>query len=233
MDIDRFKELLNLYLDDEISSAELSELISETRRDPERQELFLEYCRIHKACSLLRNELNAEPAGSRSVRQLIYAFGGLAAAVALLAMAGRNLVPLVSGGDELFAAQPSEVADERFPEFVATEVLAISRNPQTERLVLEPVGFMKGSQIDISNVRSAESRLRLKGQEEDFRKPIEELLRDGLGKVFGRPEFGGSIDEIIDFETVPMNGLSQDRRVRFHRLEFEVTPTTVSSIGVD
>ena len=65
MEIERFKELLNLYLDDEISSVELSKLISEIRRDPERKELLIEYCRINKACSRLSKQLNGERFGRR------------------------------------------------------------------------------------------------------------------------------------------------------------------------
>ena len=223
MEIERFKELLNFYLDGEISSAELSELISETRRAPERQELFLEYCRIHKACSLLRNELHGERVSHRSVRQLIYAFGGLAAAFALLAMAGRNLVPLIGGGEETIAVQQSQEATERFPEFTATEVLAVSRKPSTNRLVLQPVGFTNGSSIDINQVRSVENRLRLRVQEEDFRKSIERFLRDGMWR-FLQPGFGEPIDESPLFEIPPISEFSPNLTAAStsNRFEFEV-----------
>ena len=221
MDIERFKELLNLYLDDEISSADLSELISETRRDPERQELFLEYCRIHKACSLLRDELNGERVGHRSVRQLIYAFGGLAAAFALLAMAGRNLVPLITGGEETIAVQSIEEATERFPEFAASEVLAVSRKPVTNRLVLQPVGFANGSSIDINQFRSAENRLRLRVQQEDFRKSIERFLRDGMWRVM-QPGFAEPLDESPIFESAPVSEFSPNLTTASSRFEFEV-----------
>ena len=221
MEIERFKELLNLYLDDEISSVELSELISETRRDPERQELFIEYCRIHKACSRLRNQLNGERVGRRSVRQLIYAFGGLAAAFALLAMAGRNLVPLIGGGEDSVAIQPSEEATERFPEFAATDVLAVSRKPLTSRLVLQPVGFVNGSSIDINQVRSVENRLRLRIQQEDFLGSIERLLRDGMGRVL-EPGFGESIDDGQLFDIPPVSEFSPNLTAAANPAEFEV-----------
>ena len=59
MNKEHFTELLNLYLDDEISSWDLSDLMEETRRNPERQKVFLDYCRIHKACSLLGDSFEA------------------------------------------------------------------------------------------------------------------------------------------------------------------------------
>ncbi len=225
MEIERFKELINLYLDDEISSAELSELISETRRDPERQELFIEYCRIHKACSRLRNQLNGERVGRRSVRQLIYAFGGLAAAFALLAMAGRNLVPLIGVGEDTIAVQPTEEAPERFPEFAATEVLAVSRKPSTNRLVLQSVGFTNGSSIDINQVRSVENHLRLRIKQEDFLRSIERLLRDGMGRV-PKPGFGESTDDSQLFDIPPVSEFSPNL-TGSSRIEFEVGADSV------
>ena len=117
MEIERFKELLNLYLDDEISSAELSELISETRQGSRASGVIYRILSYPQGVlASLRNQLNGERVGRRSVRQLIYAFGGLAAAFALLAMAGRNLVPLIGGGENTIAVQPTEEATERFPD---------------------------------------------------------------------------------------------------------------------
>jgi len=221
MEIERFKELLNLYLDDEISSADLSDLISETRRDAERQKIFLEYCRIHKACKLLRNELNAEPAPRRSVRQTIYALGGLAAAFALLAMAGRNIVPLLDSGQDMVVNQPSEEAMERLSEFAATEVFAVIGGPRVNRLIIEPVGFSKGGRIDLSQALSMDTQLRLSGQQDEFRNAIEKLLRDASGRV-SKPGFEEMlIDEGIMFDPAVGTDLSQDLQTISHRLEIQ------------
>ena len=221
MEIERFKELLNLYLDDEISSVELSKLISEIRRDPERKELLIEYCRINKACSRLSKQLNGERFGRRSVIQLIYAFGGLAAAFALLVMAGRNLVPLIGGGEDTIAFPPTEEATERFPEFAATEVLAVSRKPSTNRLVLQPVGFANGSSIDINQVQSVENRLRLRIQQEDFLRSIERLLRNGMGRAL-KPGFGESIDNGQLYDISPVSEFSPNLTAAADPVEFEV-----------
>jgi len=224
MEIERFKELLNLYLDDEISSADLSDLISETRRDPERQEIFLDYCRIHKACTLLRNELNAQSAPKRSVRQTIYALGGLAAAFALLAMAGRNMVPLFDGGQDRVANQLSADSMERLPEFAATEVLAVVREPQGNRLIIEPVGFSKGGRIELGQGRSRDTQLRLRGQQEEFRNAIEKLLRDGAGRVLSNGFEEMLIDERIMFESAVDKNFSEESQTVSQLLEFEVGP---------
>jgi hypothetical protein len=45
-----FIELLNLYLDHEISPAESSRLEAEVTRSPERLRLYRQYCRMQKAC---------------------------------------------------------------------------------------------------------------------------------------------------------------------------------------
>lgn len=49
----RFKELLNLFLDHELSEQEADELEAEVRRDPARRATYHAYCRMHKGCTLL------------------------------------------------------------------------------------------------------------------------------------------------------------------------------------
>lgn len=139
MNQDRFLELLNLYLDDEISSEELSGLMAETRLDPERERVFLEYCKIHKACALIGPGLGAGR-DRRSMWQTVYALGGLAAAFALLALAGRNLMPFFqeSAGEPVVAQQIEAVSEQNglvFAAFANTEVLgprfvAMSEEPR-------------------------------------------------------------------------------------------------------
>lgn len=48
-----FIELLNLYLDHEISAADAARLEDEVQRDPARRDVYHEYCRLHKGCTLL------------------------------------------------------------------------------------------------------------------------------------------------------------------------------------
>lgn len=125
MSQDRFIELLNLYLDEAISTEDLSDLMSETRSDPERQKVFFEYCRIHKACVQMGGPFESSPA-RRSIRQTIYAIGGLAAAFALLGMAGRNLMPYFGDQEgEVVAVQQVNTDGNVlfFPDFASEEIL--------------------------------------------------------------------------------------------------------------
>src|SRR3954466_4938332 len=48
-----FIELLNLYLDHEISVADAARLEAEVQRNPARYRVYREYCQLHKACTLL------------------------------------------------------------------------------------------------------------------------------------------------------------------------------------
>lgn len=53
MKIERFRELVNLYLDDEISKAELQEFSRELALNPERKREFQERCRLDRALGLV------------------------------------------------------------------------------------------------------------------------------------------------------------------------------------
>jgi anti-sigma factor RsiW len=53
MNQSRFIELLNLYIDDQITADEAAELENAVASDPERQRTYAAYCRMHRACSLI------------------------------------------------------------------------------------------------------------------------------------------------------------------------------------
>ena len=113
----KFIELLNLYLDHQISETESAQLEAEIRSNPARYRLYRQYCQMQKGCTLLTEKFCAEapakasvaPAG-RSQRSAVayYYAAGLAAAacVALLVVtrpAGTN------AGPALAASNPSDV----------------------------------------------------------------------------------------------------------------------------
>jgi hypothetical protein len=52
-----FIELLNLYVDREISAKDALRLESEVIANPRRREIYDQYCRMQKACSLLAHDL--------------------------------------------------------------------------------------------------------------------------------------------------------------------------------
>ena len=56
-----FLELLNLYLDHEISAADAARLEAEVQSNPERRRIYRDYCQMQKACTLLAREFAEQP----------------------------------------------------------------------------------------------------------------------------------------------------------------------------
>lgn len=94
----RFIELLNLYIDRQITAEETAELEAEIQQNPKRQAVYRQYCQIHAATKLVYDsfragaaEQPAVPSGrpatvelfesrSRRTQRWAYYAGGLAAA---------------------------------------------------------------------------------------------------------------------------------------------------------
>jgi hypothetical protein len=103
-----FIELLNLYLDHEISVADAARLEAEVQANPARRQIYQQYCRMQKACSMVAADFQTEPrlaaeiarkvvpfnpelATARRKRASgIYAVGTFAAAAACLAVVFIN-----------------------------------------------------------------------------------------------------------------------------------------------
>lgn len=106
-----FIELLNLYLDHEISAADARRLEAEVRSNAERRKVYLEYCRMQKACGVLADQFVSERASEHFVsfarprrnRAVIIAFGSFAAVAACVALAlflgGRRKAPTATSAD--------------------------------------------------------------------------------------------------------------------------------------
>lgn len=95
-----FIELLNLYLDHEISAADAARLEAEVQRDPARRAVYLDYCRMHKACTLLADEVATEAPATvefeparRNWFPSLYATAGLAAAACVAFVVFFNRSP--------------------------------------------------------------------------------------------------------------------------------------------
>ncbi len=56
MNDERFIEMLNLYIDRELSGAEIDEIEEAIASSPERQKIYAQYCRIERATQHLLNE---------------------------------------------------------------------------------------------------------------------------------------------------------------------------------
>ena len=60
----RFIELLNLYVDQQLSPVEAAELEAEISKNPVRRRTYQQYCRMQKACNRLFEEERAQAPGS-------------------------------------------------------------------------------------------------------------------------------------------------------------------------
>jgi hypothetical protein len=68
----RFIELLNLYVDQQLTAAEAVELEMEIKHDPARRQTYHQYCQMQKACTqLFEQERNGAPASSALARALV------------------------------------------------------------------------------------------------------------------------------------------------------------------
>jgi len=182
MNKEHFTELLNLYLDDEISSRDLSDLMEETRRNPERQKAFLDYCRIHKACSLLGDSFEARRS-KRSFKQVAYAVGGLAAAFALLGMAGRNLLPMLDGPTvepSIVQRGPSEGSTLFFPEIASSEVATPRFFKLNEKPRNEYVGVSNFGNLRSENTGNWKDRLVLSPLQDQYGLNAKNLFSEEL-----------------------------------------------------
>ena len=120
-----FIELLNLYLDHEITKADAARLEAEVQTNAERRRLYQQYCRMQKACKLVAVDFQPEStAGAASQEKVVvpfeaapnrrnsmralYSAGAVAAAAACVALilTGRPR-PDASGAS---VASPEQVA---------------------------------------------------------------------------------------------------------------------------
>jgi hypothetical protein len=131
MNDSEFLELLNLYLDHEISAADAARLEGEVQHNTQRRAVYREYCRMHKACTLLTADYQVEEARvgqgagsrkvvafdarstprSRGIGNYLAASVALAAAGAVLIFVGRGIMPAHNfpqeGGAATVAIQPA------------------------------------------------------------------------------------------------------------------------------
>ena len=61
-----FLELLNLYLDHEITAADAARLEAEVQNSGERRAIYRDYCRMQKACRIMAADLQIEASGARA-----------------------------------------------------------------------------------------------------------------------------------------------------------------------
>lgn len=139
----KFIELLNLYIDHQISAADAALLEAEIQKNPARRRVYREYCQMQKACVILAENFKTEPPagdkiiemaqGQRRMAFATYAMG-LAAAAACVALVVVNRPVLFEPIDAAPTIATSEImssADEM--------AVAVAESPAAEaRTVLHP-----------------------------------------------------------------------------------------------
>ena len=92
MNESKFIELLNLYVDHQISPAEAALLEAEVRSNPARHRVYREYCQMQKACTVLAENFRTEAVANpklvdfkprRTVGPATYVAGFIAVAAAV------------------------------------------------------------------------------------------------------------------------------------------------------
>lgn len=126
----RFIELVNLYIDRQISPDEAAELELEIQSNPRRRQVYLQYCRMHRATKLVYDSFRADseqtgqpvrqPASIAHIQgrirqrrlRWVYAASGLAAAacVAFVAVIRTNATDADASRQTLVAAKTTPAA---------------------------------------------------------------------------------------------------------------------------
>jgi len=124
----KFIELLNLYIDRQISPEESALLEEEILQNPRHRETYRRYCRMHRACTIVLERYEAQNALADAERKVVslaaprrlkwgyYAAGLAAACMALVAMqtfsrsGGASTSPLATTGHPQPSMERSEVA---------------------------------------------------------------------------------------------------------------------------
>lgn len=98
----KFIELLNLYVDHQISASDAALLETEIQQNPQRRQIYRQYCQMQKACVVLADQFRSEAPASaakvipfetprRTVRPYLFATGLVASAACIaLVLAGRS-----------------------------------------------------------------------------------------------------------------------------------------------
>ncbi len=150
-----FIELLNLYLDHEITAADAARLETEVQANPERRNVYLQYCRMQKACTVLAKDLAEKSATAEAEGRKIVAFepqrsawsaglrvaGGIAAA-ACVALVLLNRPAASVDAEPAVAATQLAAAPAEAKVLVAQTGLSLAPMPATTiaRTVSMPVG---------------------------------------------------------------------------------------------
>jgi hypothetical protein len=158
-----FLELLNLYLDHEITAADSARLEAEVQGSPARRRTYLEYCRMQKACTLLAKDFVDQPAEKKVIAfeprrtgwgSGAFAVGGLAAAAACVALVLVNRAPEAAN----VAVSPENAHVAAAPAAVPTPTAVVEAPVKVEPIVAEKLPVSQIARAVTMPVRRAETK---------------------------------------------------------------------------
>jgi anti-sigma factor RsiW len=139
----KFIELLNLYIDHQISPEDAALLEAEIQQKPERRRIYRQYCQMQKACVVLAENFRSEAPDNDKVVEMspaprrmalvTYAMG-VAAAAACVALVVVNR-PVAKQGLTLV---PTAIAEELLTSNEAVAAVEASPVSKTARPALHP-----------------------------------------------------------------------------------------------
>jgi hypothetical protein len=157
-----FIELLNLYLDHEISAADAARLEAEVQRNPERHRIYRQYCQMQKACSMLSADFVAEQEQQKVIafeprrsswQPALWGTAGLAAAACVAFVMFNRTTEVAPAMQPIAAATyvAPAVEPQALPPGAQSEARAIARTVTTpsRRMELQPV--LTGSSLSLGN----------------------------------------------------------------------------------
>ncbi len=146
-----FIELLNLYLDQEISPADAVRLEHEVQTNARRRTVYHDYCRLHKACRMLSADFRPETTGEKVVAFEAFParrrrrMGPYFAASLLAAAAGIAVVTVFVGKSRMTTELPVPFSEPLAEKAVPARAFAEGADQMATARV-EPRGLIAGSQ---------------------------------------------------------------------------------------
>lgn len=194
MNDSEFLELLNLYLDHEITAADAARLESEVQNNAARRAVYRDYCRMQKACRILAVDLQVDGTGAkrsaesgkvvafelqptRNLRRVAYILAGSTAVAAACVVFLLTNAPqtsseaAVSRQNQTFAAKPAIEHPAGTRELVTTALDPSRQRGATMIGLQDPRATSRVSLVAdslvLSGGRQVETALSAAGQEDD------------------------------------------------------------------
>lgn len=176
-----FVSLLNLYLDHEITPADAARLEAEVQASPERRKVYLQYCRMQKACTVLAKDFAEKSAAAEAEGRKIVAFephrsawgtglwvaGGLAAVACVALVLVNRPAGNESAAPTIASVQPAPASAEAkvvvaqggltLAPMPATAIARTVTIPVTHRVELQPVLTTRG--LTLANQTSSDEQV--------------------------------------------------------------------------